>query len=343
MITEYTLFLDESYDDDTEVFCIAGCIVKNSDLKKLEDSIRNIKTLIWTEDEIETMCPVLHSTDLNYVYKNRKNDSIRTYKLGAYNVLAQKDHLEIKGIYDKVYDKLSVLMKTQDIVTLCCIIDRKKFKTYYSVPTQPRLLDDWYDIAMQEIIESFTHYLCAVNGIGSVMYEARNNANANQSSSPDNKMFHNFCKIKVNGKGISYITNRTIYDRIRFLDIVTKKEDQVGLQLADFIAFNYIKWFQRQEKDRTDFMKKIHAASYNGNYALEDYDFRACWGTRILPNDVLRVKRLEDEIKTLKKAYDNLKRDRNKKNRQLEKVKMEKKKVQKEYDELVFRNSIIEN
>lgn len=267
-MTEYTLFLDESYDDKTDLFCIAGCIIKNDDFQNLDTEIENIKNVIWTTTEIQSLSPILHSTELNSAYKNRNNPQIAHFTKGAYTVFNSKTNAEISTIYQNVYARFSALVKNKRITTLSCIIDRKKFKSYYSLPSQPRLLDDWYDIAMQEILESYTHFLCNVNGVGSVIYEARNDSSNNRSSSLDNKMFHNFCKVKVNGKGVTYLTNRTIYERIRFLNIVTKKENYSGLQLADFIAFNYIKWYTRNENDRTDFMKRIHLAAYNGNHDL---------------------------------------------------------------------------
>lgn len=339
MIPEYTLFLDESYNDQTDLFCIAGCIIKNTNLSALDTAITEIKKLIWTQDELESLTPVLHSTELNIAYNNRNNPKISQYTKAAYTVFNSKSNDEIKHIYQDVYAKFSTLVKNQDITTLCCIIDRKKFKSYYSLPSQPRLLDDWYDIAMQEILESYTHYLCKVNGVGSVIYEARSDSSANRSNSLDNKMFHNFCKVKVNGKGVAYLTNRTIYDRIRFLNIVTKKENHAGLQLADFIAFNYIKWFTRNENERTDFMKRIHLAAYNGNHDLSTEDLRECWGVRILPNDVLKVQNLQAELKALKKSYANLKTERNRLNRKLKTIIKEKRALQEKYDNLLAEQS----
>lgn len=338
-MTEYTLFLDESCDAQTDLFCIAGCIIKNSDLQDLDIEIDNVKRVIWTPDELQSLSPILHSTELNVAYKNRNNPQISLFTKGAYTVFNSKNSTDISTIYQKVYAKLSALIKNQGITTLCCIIDRKKFRSYYALPSQPRLLDDWYDIAMQEILESYTHFLCKVNGVGSVIYEARNDSSNNRSSSLDNKMFHNFCKVKVNGKGVAYLTNRTIYERIRFLNIVTKKENYSGLQLADFIAFNYIKWHTRSENDRTDFMKRIHLAAYNGNHDLSTEDLRACWGIRVLPNDVLKVQAIQSKFKTLKKAYDNLKREKNRINKRLKKVTEEKHKLQEQYDELLAKQS----
>lgn len=159
-MTEYTLFLDESYDDNTDLFCIAGCIIKNSDLNIVSNKIESIKQLIWTPTEISSLSPILHSTELNIAYKNRNNSQISRFTNGAYTVFNTKTKEEITDCYQNVYKNFSLLMKNQEITTLCCIIDRKKFRSYYALPNEPRLIDDWYDIAMQEILEAYTHF-CA--------------------------------------------------------------------------------------------------------------------------------------------------------------------------------------
>lgn len=56
------------------------------------------------------------------------------------------------------------------------------------------------------ILEAYTHFLCKVTGTGSIIYEARTNSSNTRSNSLDYKMFHNFCMVKVNGKGVSYLT-----------------------------------------------------------------------------------------------------------------------------------------
>lgn len=334
MLSEYTLYLDESTHDKSETFCIAGCIIKNSDLSSLDTQIEEIKKLIWTPTEIKSLHPVLHSTELNIAYRNRNNSQLSIYTNGAYTVFNAKNADEISSAYKNTYIKMSTIIKDCNITTLCCIINKKLFRSFYSIPSTPRLLDDWYDIAMQEILECYTHFLCSVNGVGSVVYEARSTETENKTSSLDNKMFHNFCKIKVNGKGISFLTNRSIYERIRLLHIVSKKDNCSGLQLADFIAFNYIKWFLRAENDRTDFMKRIHLAAYNGNRTLEECDLRSCWGVRIVPNDYSQINKLKSELSTLRKSYANLKNEKNKIYEKLQKIISEKKALQEKYDKL---------
>ena len=94
-MTEYTLFLDESYDDNTDLFCIAGCIIKNSDLNIVSNEIESIKQLIWTPTEISSLSPILHSTELNIAYKNRSNSQISRFTNGAYTVFNTKTKEEI--------------------------------------------------------------------------------------------------------------------------------------------------------------------------------------------------------------------------------------------------------
>lgn len=107
------------------------------------------------------------------------------------------------------------------------------------------------------------------------------------------------------------------------------------MQLADFIAFNYIKWYTRTDNERTEFMKRIHLAAYNGNHDLTQEDLRACWGVRILPTDVTENQNEYSRIKKTEKSYNNLKTERNRLNRKLTKITKEKHDLQERYNELL--------
>ncbi len=334
MQTEYTLYLDESADKNKGILCVAGFIINNTDIPKLDEKILEIKKEIWSDDDIEQKKPILHSTELNVIYNNRGNNQKANFTKGNYKVFNKLEKSQIETIYKNVYTKMSCIFKEIDIVTLCCIIDINKYKSYCALTSEPRLIDDWYDIAMQEIIESYTHFLCVRKGVGSIVYEARSQDSLNANESPDNKMFHNFCKIKVNGKGISSLTNRTIYDRLRFLHIISKKENKSGLQLADFIAFNFFKCHLRNDDDQTEFMKKIYLAAYNSSYNISDRDMRSYWGVKKLPVDVCLNEERVVELKKLKKAYANLKLERNRILKKNEQIINEKRELQKKFDEL---------
>ena len=49
------------------------------------------------------------------------------------------------------------------------------------------LIDDKYNIALQKVIENYTHYLSVNDGYGDVVYESRNNLGENSAKSPDVK------------------------------------------------------------------------------------------------------------------------------------------------------------
>lgn len=333
-MTNFTLFLDESNDKNNNLLCIAGCIINNNDLKTLDERIYNIKKHIWDEVYIKENTPILHASELSFVHKNRKNRNKSKHKNNNYSPLASEDSEKIDKIYNEVYKSLSVLIKNLKITTICCIIDKNKLEEYYCIPSQKKLLDDWYEIAMQKILESYTHFLCTQKAIGSVIYEARDN-----NASLDNKMHNNYCKFKVNGKGAEYLSSKAIFDNIRFFNIVSKKDDNPGLQLADFIAFNYLKWFMSNEGSRTEFMKKIHKAAYNGSHDLSYKDFREYFGVRILPHSFFEVQDLRCKLSRTKKAYKNLKNERNKLNKELKKVKSEKRELKNKYKDLLKYNN----
>lgn len=309
MLDEYTLYLDESESDDN--FSIAGVIIKNDEFPILETSISEVKEMIWDSEFIKRENPTLHSTELSIIYNNRKNPKKCRYTNGSYTVFNNKTDVEISDIYNKVYVKLTCIIKEQNITTIGCIINKRKFEEFYIINGKMDMIDNWYDIAMQEIIEMYSHFLCSVNGIGSIACEARSAVGDNKKNAADVKMYNNFCKIKVNNKGISYIKCDTLDDRIRNLDIIGKKENNAGLQLADLVAFNFVKWSNSRDNNKTDFMKRIHRAAYNAGYDVTLKDMRSYWGIRMIPFDFTYIDSLINERKTIKRAYENLKRDRN--------------------------------
>ncbi len=237
-----------------------------------------------------------------------------TYKYinrAEYKVFKKMEHIHIKDIYDKVYIKLSEIIKTFDITVFGCKVDETKFK--YLFETSQKILEDPYNIALQVIIENFTHFLNNKNGVGYIVYESRNAESNADKKSPDIKMYENFCKIKSVSKGIPYINQNSITNRIRYFDIVRKITENPGLEFADFIAFNlYKSFFVGDTKDKTEFMKKIEKSLYNGGFSQSVKDLRCFYGVRNIPEDYETINFLNKELDRLKRAYKNLKNEKEK-------------------------------
>lgn len=173
------------------------------------------------------------------------------------------------------------------------------------------LIDDKYNIALQKIIENYTHYLSVCDGYGDVVYESRNTSGENSVKSPDVKLINDYHKIQANNKGIVYTDSMAVQGRNRTIVVYAKNENLAGLQIADFVAYNIIKLETcNVERQITDFMKQIHRLSYNGGHAITEKDQRSFWGMRVLPS-YLRMEKLIAENKSLKNAYANVKKERN--------------------------------
>lgn len=174
------------------------------------------------------------------------------------------------------------------------------------------LIDDKYHIALQKVIENFTHYLSFNDGYGDVVYESRNATGENSAKSPDVKLINIYHKIQANNKGIVYTDSMAIQSRNRTIVTYSKNENIAGLQLADFVAYNIIKLENcKVEQQITDFMKQIHRMSYNGGHSISEKDHRSFWGMRVLPSH-LKMEELILSNKSLKNAYANIKKERNK-------------------------------
>lgn len=345
MKEEYVLYLDESEHRKSKDFTIAGLSIKKSEVPSLETKLKEIKKLIWDETYIQLNSPILHATDLNNIYINRNKTNYHSLISEPYNMLAQKTPIEIEKTYQQVYGRLSNILRTSNITIFSCIIDTKRlYDLFYLDETHDgiHMIDDIYNIALQKVIENYTHYLSCSDGYGDVLYESRNTTGENSSNSPDIKLINNFHQIHANNRGIIYTNNKIIQERNRLFQTPSKSSDIAGLQLADFIAYNILKFYHIKDSTQvTDFMKQLHRFSYNGGRSLDERDQRGFWGMRILPSYPQMFDLLKSN-KSLINANNNLKKERTALKREIAKlndiVNKQKLELQK-YNELSIKKS----
>jgi hypothetical protein len=313
MKDEYILYLDESEFKLSKTFAIAGIAIKKENICWLEQGMEEVKKIIWGEEYITSNHPVLHCTELQTVYTNRNSDDIIGLK-DEYQELIKLSAEDIEKIYHQVYGKLSQVLKKADVTVFSCIIKQQQLYDLFFLDENHNgihLIDDKYNIALQKIIENFTHYLSVNDGYGDVVYESRNANGENSAKSPDVKLINDYHKIQANNKGIVYTDSTAVQNRNRTIVAYSKSENLAGLQLADFVAYNIIKLERcNVEQQITDFMKQIHRRSYNGGHAISEKDQRSFWGMRVLPS-YLRMEELISANKSLKNAYGNIKKERN--------------------------------
>lgn len=333
MKDEYVLYLDESEAKYSKTFAIAGFAVKKEQVQFLQDELSAVKKLIWSEDFIRDNNPILHCTELQQVYNSRNNDDLEDVKV-EYKELIKKSATEIEKIYCQVYGRITRALKKSNATIFCCIIKlRQLYDLFYLDEKHDGvfLIDDKYNIALQKVIENYTHYLSVNDGYGDVIYEARNIEGDNSHKSPDSKLINDYHRIQANNRGIVYTDSAAVQNRNRTILVHNKSDNLAGLQIADFVAYNMIKYENcKNARQLTDFMKQIHRLSYNGGHALEEKDQRSFWGVRVLPS-YLRMEELLSSNKSLKNANDNLKKERNK----LKKIIEQDKKIISELEEQI--------
>lgn len=310
---EYTLYLDESKNNKGTRFAICGFIVKNTNINILEEGILEAKQCIWDNEYIQNHTPILHCVELTTIKNYSDNNTRLTryiQKHPHYSILQNKDSASIVTIYNNIYAKLNKLLKDLNCIVIGCTIDIQKVKYIYGEQFRidPEL---FFEVAMQETIENYSYFLYMNNAIGSIIYESRNNDDAQTNRAPDFKMYDNFCKIKSCNKGISFINQNMLSKTIRYLNIFNKQENVLGLQLADFIAYNILQNIDRPVSQYNEFMKKIMSRTYNGNFNLEDNDLRTYFGLKHLPLDFETIHSQEIEILKLRRSNNGLKRERN--------------------------------
>lgn len=345
MKDEYVLYLDESELKRSKTFAIAGIAIKKDKVEFLEQEMNEVKKLIWGEEYVTSNKPVLHCTELEKVFTNRTSDNI-TGVQDEYREFKKLSSEDIEKIYHQVYGRMAWILKKVDATVFSCIIKMQQLQELFFLSENHNgihLIDDKYNIALQKIIESFTHYLALNDGYGDVIYESRNTIGENSTKSPDIKLINVYHKIQANNKGIVYTNSLAIQDRNRTIAVYPKSENIAGLQFADFVAYNITKFNEcKIEQQITDFMKQIHKIAYNGGHPVSEKDQRSFWGMRVLPS-YLRMEKLLSENKTLKNAYANLKKERNKQNKRITRLEEQVQKLKEENERLVDLVKNIDN
>lgn len=142
-----------------------------------------------------------------------------------YQEFIKKSDDEIEKIYYQVYGRIAQLLKKAQVTVFSCIIKIQQLNDLFFLDKGHNgihLIDDKYNIALQKIIESYTHYLSANDGYGDVVYEARNSTGENSAKSPDIKLTNVYHKIQANNKGIVYTDSKVVQSRNRTIVILSK-------------------------------------------------------------------------------------------------------------------------
>lgn len=243
---EYTLYLDESGDhnlvtiDDTyPVFSLAGCVFENEYYQnQVVNEINALKIKYW-----ETIDVIFHYREIRKklgCFRNLKNPKIRK-----------------EFFYD-----LQAMLLDLDYRIISSVIDKKGLVDQYYFPDSP------YDLTFTFIIERFQHFLRKKDSIGSIIIESREETQNNSLRYLYNKILK---------EGTRYLSGNEIARNIKGLHFVKKKDNIIGCQLADIIAYP-IAWYGLNIEKETELFDTIFSSFYTG-YVGRPYSY----GLKIFP------------------------------------------------------------
>lgn len=205
MEKEYYLFLDETKPNaHGDYFALGGYAISKEDYEKiLVPKLEKIKTDLMPNPNLP-----LH------LYDMRKN-------INGFEFLSNVN------IRNSLFDRIKQLITDLSIDVFVASIDKKKYKSMYY-----NKINDVYDITLQTILENFVHFLIENNAIGSFFIESRNTI--------ENKYLQ-VCYYRLLTGGTLYIDANTIMKKLSILSFPLKSDNNLGVQLADFIPMSFIR------------------------------------------------------------------------------------------------------
>lgn len=131
------------------------------------------------------------------------------------------------NIRNSLFNRIKKLIQGLNISVFVASIDTARYKNMYYGKT-----NDIYDIALQTILENFVHFLIEHNGIGFFFIESRNQT--------ENKYLQ-ICYYRLLTGGTLFINSETIMKKLSILSFPLKSDNNLGVQLADFIPVSFVR------------------------------------------------------------------------------------------------------
>jgi hypothetical protein len=225
-----TMYLDESGDfclskiDPTyPMFTLAGCIFDETEIKKLEEGMNQLKLKYFNQVDL-----VLRSYDIR---KQKKSFSslIDTEKRNSF------------------YQDLNDFIAKLDFTIISASINKIKLKEQFSDPQDP------YDLCFKFILERSIMFIGRKSDRVKFHFESRETHNDNRLRN----IFDHFCNTKQ-----SFFIEEEIKSKLDGIYFSKKLENIPGIQIADLIAYPISKWVLNPDSENKAFQifqNKIHS------------------------------------------------------------------------------------
>jgi len=231
----YYLYLDETKaNTHFPYFCLGGCIINDNIYENtIVPEINKIKRKIFGSDEV-----ILHEID------------IRKAELEPYRIMRNRQKRQ------EFWQRINDLFSQPNLFnTIGVAVNPSEVDSLYN----NNLTNSEYFIALQIILENFTHFLEKKNGQGSIFIESRN-------PTEDQRMSNHFHALKANGT--LFLDKNSLQRRLGTISFPVKADNNIGLQLADFIPNPIARHHAGKRQKLPNLFDHIQNKYYDGNVGM---------------------------------------------------------------------------
>lgn len=246
---EYTLYLDESETHDYvnnrpahRHFCMAGAIIANDDYAQVEQAVTSLKQAIWPTN-VHANEIVLHQMRIIEAEHGRLNN----VQYPDYGIFRQR---QVRRLF---YRHLQQIFFQGNITIVGSSINIENLERFYKVPEMRK--QDEYLIAMQLLLENYCHFLCTHDGRGKIIYEQREQIS-------DERLRDKYYHMKLMGS--MYMPKNIAEKHLLGIDFVNKNENNIGLQLADFIPNSFARNHAGFQQAQDNIFNTLRHCLYDG-------------------------------------------------------------------------------
>lgn len=205
----YYLFLDEcgdpslsTFNPSFPIFTLCGVIISEEGLKKIEGDICELKRDLWGEKRV-----ILHSRDIRKCEK-------------GFEVLFD---LDVKA---RFYERLNRIMSSDGYTIIVCSILKESYIRRYGK------LNDVYALSLSFIMERAVFYLDDISNGKEIYLKTI----IEKRGKKEDKALAAYYDALLS-KGTYWVTAQRIKNYFKSFEMRMKKDDVIGLQIADLVAY----------------------------------------------------------------------------------------------------------
>lgn len=223
---------------------MSGVIIKNKNYIAIQEAVVKLKQIVW---DYEAGCEdyILHEKDVSFAsnpLNSRKLSKIPVY----YQIFTDS------GKVNLLYNELSKLFKSADLQAIGVCLNKGVLFTDYG----ERNLNNQLTIAIQLLMENYCQFLIKNKSAGDICYEAMQ---PEQNTKIQQRLY------ELKALGTLYYSPKTMQNHIRDIHFVSKHENLIGLQLADFVPNTLGRYAAGMKPKNKNFSKSVRKKLYDNN------------------------------------------------------------------------------